>query len=149
MIDRIGVALGVPFPAGPGLEKLALGYTGKIPRRKPAVKDGYVNLSGLENLALDLYKKTEDPGQVAAFVFAHIAEAIVEMTAETFAQYGPRDLLCAGGVMSSTVLRGRITERFSASFAEPALSSDNAVGIAALTARAYKRERGEGGKETP
>lgn len=149
VIDRIGVALGVPFPAGPGLEKLALGYTGKIPKRKPAVKDGFVNLSGLENLALDLYRKTDDPGQVAAFVFSHIAEAIVTMTAQVFLKYGPRDLLCAGGVMSSTILRGKITERFNASFAEPALSSDNAVGIAALAARAYKRGRVDPGKETP
>ena len=146
VIDRIGVSLGVPFPAGPGLEQLALGYTGKIPHRKPAVKDGFVNLSGLENLATDLYRKTNDPKQVAAFVFAHLSEAIVTMTAQVFEKYGPRDLLCAGGVMSSTILRRAISERFAASFAEPALSADNAVGIAALAARAYKRD---GGKETP
>ena len=146
VIDRIGVSLGVPFPAGPGLEKLALGYTGKIPKRKPAVNDGFVNLSGLENLATDLYKKTEDPGLVAAFVFRHLSDAIVAMTDQVFEKYGPRDLLCAGGVMSSVILRRAISERFAASFAEPALSSDNAVGIAALAARAYRRD---GGKETP
>ena len=149
VIDRIGVALGVPFPAGPGLEKLALGYTGKIPKRKPAVRDGFVNLSGLENLALDLYRKTEDPAQVAAFVFAHVTDAILQMTAQVFLKYGPRDLLCAGGVMSSTILRGAIAEKFSASFAEPALSADNAVGIAALAARANRREQERSGKETP
>ena len=148
-IDRIGVALGVPFPAGPGLEKLALSYTGKIPRKKPAVKDGYVNLSGLENLALDLYRKTEDPALVAAFVFAHLSDAILQMTEEVTAKFGARDLLCAGGVMSSAILRRAISERFPASFAEPALSADNAVGIAALAARAYRRQNGEGGKENP
>ena len=148
-IDRIGVALGVPFPAGPGLEKLALSYTGKIPRKKPAVKDGYVNLSGLENLALDLYRKTEDPALVAAFVFAHLSDAILQMTEEVTAKFGARDLLCAGGVMSSVILRRAISERFPASFAEPALSADNAVGIAALAARAYRRQNGEGGKENP
>ncbi|MBO4283760.1 MAG: peptidase M22 [Clostridia bacterium] len=144
-IDRIGVALGVPFPAGPGLEKLALSYTGKIPRKKPAVKDGYVNLSGLENLALDLYRKTDDPALVAAFVFAHLSDAILQMTDEVTAKYGARDLLCAGGVMSSVILRRAISERYPASFAEPALSADNAVGIAALAARAYRRQNGEGG----
>ena len=148
-IDRIGVALGVPFPAGPGLEKLALSYTGKIPRKKPAVKDGYVNLSGLENLALDLYRKTGDPALVAAFVFAHLSDAILQMTEEVTAKFGARDLLCAGGVMSSAILRRAISERFPASFAEPALSADNAVGIAALAARAYRRQNGEGGKENP
>ena len=49
--------------------------------------------------------------------------------------------------MSSTILKDAIKKRFAASFAEPALSSDNAVGIAALAARAYRRERA--GKENP
>ena len=146
-IDRIGVALGVPFPAGPGLEKLALSYTGKIPKKKPAVSDGYVNLSGLENLALGLYGESGDKERVAAFVFNYLSEAIVTMTEQVFERYGERELLCAGGVMSSTILRGAIKKRFAASFAEPALSSDNAVGIAALAARAYRRERA--GKENP
>lgn len=149
VIDRIGVSLGVPFPSGPGLEKLALSYTGKIPRRKPAVSDGFVNLSGLENLALDLYRDTNDPALVAAFVFAHLSDAILEMTGQVYARHGERELLCAGGVMSSTILRRAISERFPASFAEPALSSDNAVGIAALAARAWRRENGEGGTENP
>ena len=149
VIDRIGVALGVPFPAGPGLEKLALSYVGKIPKRKPVVRDGFVNLSGLENLALDLYRKTNDPAGVAAFVFSHISEAILTMTDQVTEKYGARELLCAGGVMSSTLLQRAVAGRYpSASFAEPALSSDNAVGIAALTARAYRRN-GEGGKTDP
>ena len=146
-IDRIGVALGVPFPAGPGLEKLALSYTGKIPRKKPAVSDGYVNLSGLENLALGLYRETNDKERVAAFVFNYLSEAIVTMTEQVFERSGARELLCAGGVMSSTILKDAIKKRFAASFAEPALSSDNAVGIAALAARAYRHERA--GKENP
>ena len=146
-IDRIGVALGVPFPAGPGLEKLALSYTGKIPKKKPAVSDGYVNLSGLENLALGLYGESGDKERVAAFVFNYLSEAIVTMTEQVFERYGERELLCAGGVMSSTILKDAIKKRFAASFAEPALSSDNAVGIAALAARAYRRERA--GKENP
>ena len=146
-IDRIGVALGVPFPAGPGLEKLALSYSGKIPRKKPAVSDGYVNLSGLENLALGLYRETNDKERVAAFVFSYLSEAIVTMTEQVFERSGARELLCAGGVMSSTILKDAIAKRFAASFAEPALSSDNAVGIAALAARAYRRERA--GKENP
>ena len=146
-IDRIGVALGVPFPAGPGLEKLALSYTGKIPKKKPAVSDGYVKLSGLENLALGLYRETNDKERVAAFVFSYLSEAIVTMTEQVFERSGARELLCAGGVMSSTILKDAIKKRFSASFAEPALSSDNAVGIAALAARAYRRERA--GKENP
>ena len=71
------------------------------------------------------------------------------MTDQVTEKYGARELLCAGGVMSSTLLQRAVAGRYpSASFAEPALSSDNAVGIAALTARAYRRN-GEGGKTDP
>ena len=34
IIDRIGVVLGMPFPAGPHLERAALAYRGKIPSKK-------------------------------------------------------------------------------------------------------------------
>ena len=34
IIDRIGVFLGMPFPAGPYVEQAALAYSGKIPSKK-------------------------------------------------------------------------------------------------------------------
>ena len=47
-------------------------------------------------------------------------------------------LVFAGGVMSNTIIRSKIEAELSdVYFAEPALSADNAVGIAALTADAY------------
>ena len=48
-IDRIGVALGLKFPCGPEMEKLALNYSGEKLNTKISVKDNLCNLSGLEN----------------------------------------------------------------------------------------------------
>jgi N6-L-threonylcarbamoyladenine synthase len=41
-------------------------------------------------------------------------------------------VLFAGGVMSNQLMRKRLSERFDASFSEPAFSADNAAGIALL-----------------
>ena len=49
-------------------------------------------------------------------------------------------MLFAGGVMSNTIIRARIESELDAAFAAPALSADNAVGIALLTAMAHAAE---------
>jgi len=55
VIDRVGVFMGLPFPCGAHIEKLALQNNNKIPNRKISVSDISVNLSGLENIAKGLY----------------------------------------------------------------------------------------------
>jgi N6-L-threonylcarbamoyladenine synthase len=135
LVDRVGVALGLPFPAGPALEKLAMSYTGRVRRRRPTVSGCRVNLSGIENLALSLYRETGDAAHTAAFVLGHIKEALCEIVSSYFGEHGETKLLCAGGVMSCKMLRDEMQSRFGAFTAEPSLSSDNAVGVAALTAR--------------
>ena len=135
LIDRVGVALGLSFPAGPALEALAASFTGKVRRRRPSVSECRVNLSGIENLALSLYRETGDAAHTAAFVLTHIRDALSEIVSAYFAEHGETPLLCAGGVMSAKMLREEMERRFSAFTAEPALSSDNAVGVAALAAR--------------
>ena len=70
VIDRIGVAMGLPFPCGPALDKIANSYEGKIPSRALSVSDCYVNLSGLENLAAKLWHDTQDKACTAPPPFA-------------------------------------------------------------------------------
>ena len=43
--------------------------------------------------------------------------------------------------MSNSIIKDRLAQNFDAVFSEPALSSDNAVGIAALTRQAYITEK--------
>ena len=137
LIDRIGVALGLPFPAGAHLEKLALEYTGKKIKAKIAAKGLYVNLSGIENRAIKLLSDTGDKAMVASFVLEHIASALLHMAKEYIAVYGDVDFIFAGGVMSNSIVKERISHEIDASFAEPALSSDNAVGVALLALKEY------------
>ncbi len=138
IIDRIGVAMGYPFPAGAHLEKLALENTKKFISRKPKISDSRVNLSGLENMALKLYNESEDAKLTAAFVLDYIGNSLIILAEDYENKYGKTKFVFAGGVMCNSIIKKMITERFDAKFAEPQMSADNAVGIAALTARKIK-----------
>ena len=141
VIDRIGVYLGMRFPAGPSLEALASENTGKLPKKKVSVKGMTINLSGLENMAIKLYGDTGDAALTAAFVFDHIGRSICEVLGAYTEKYGNSKVVCAGGVMCNSIIKEMLARRFDVCFAEPAMSSDNAVGIAALTLRAYQSEK--------
>lgn len=140
VVDRIGVYLGMPFPAGPHLEAAALLNTKKIPKKKISAKGMTVNLSGLENMAIKLYRDTNDKALVAAFVFDYIGRAISVMIDAYKSEYGDGKIICAGGVMCNRIIKDMLSSKYDVAFAEPALSADNAVGCAVLTLRAYKSE---------
>lgn len=133
IIDRIGVFLGMPFPAGPHLERAALAYNGKIPSKKVSVDGTYANLSGLENMAQKLYAESQDVAKTAAFVFEYLGNAIVKMCEGLVQRYGDMPFVFAGGVMCNSIIKEKLRVRFDARFAEPMMSADNAVGIAELT----------------
>ncbi|MBO4979039.1 MAG: peptidase M22 [Clostridia bacterium] len=135
-IDRVGVSLGLSFPCGAALEKLALSYGGKPFAKKGSVKDGYCNLSGLENMALDMQKKGTSGEEIAAFVLTFIGRTLVALTESVRERYPGIPLVYSGGVMSCSILK-RMLAGDGCYFAEPALSADNAVGIAHLTRLAY------------
>lgn len=140
LVDRIGVTLGLRFPAGPALERLAAEYEGKIPKRPVKTEDGFVHLSGVENQARSLLETEKDPALVAAFVLDHLSRLIVAMSLD-FRKKHALPLVYAGGVMSNAYIRAQIEKSIpDAHFAAPALSADNAVGIAALCREAYLKE---------
>ena len=137
IIDRIGVFLGMPFPAGPHLERAALEYTGKIPSKKVSVEGTYANLSGLENMARKMYEESQDARKTAAFVFEYIGNTITTICESFISTYGEMPFVFAGGVMCNSIIKSKLKKRFDAKFAEPLLSADNAVGIAELTRLNY------------
>lgn len=132
LIDRIGVALGLPFPAGPHIERLAIEYFGKPIKARISAKGMHVNMSGIENKAIKLFSDTGDRELVAAFVLEHVAASLIHMSNEYVKEFGETDFVFAGGVMSNSIIKKRISGSLNASFATPDLSSDNAVGIALL-----------------
>ncbi len=135
-IDRVGVSLGLSFPCGAALEKLALAYAGKPFTKKGCVKDGYCNLSGLENMALDMQKKGVPKEEIAAFVLYFIGWTLMELTASVREKHPNIPIVYSGGVMSCSLLKQMLAGD-GKYFAEPAMSADNAVGIAHLARLAH------------
>lgn len=140
-IDRVGVMLGLNFPAGRELENLAKVYQGSFEKRKISVRDCRCNLSGVENIAKKLYDNGADKEMVAAFTFDFIQRTLCEMAAQALEKYGDMPILFAGGVMSNKLMREAISKRFEAYFAEPEFSADNAAGVALLCRLAYMKDK--------
>lgn len=138
-IDRVGVAMGLSFPCGREMEKLAAQYQGKIHRHPICVRDGRCSLSGVENIALKLYRETNDPSAVSAFVFDFLGRTLQAMGEAAEETYGAMPILFAGGVMSNRLMRKRLSDRFDASFAEAEFSADNAAGVALLCQRTAQK----------
>ncbi len=136
-IDRIGVMLGLGFPCGKELEKLAQKNTKKVPKSRISVKEGYCNLSGLENMATKLWQESGDSALVAAFTLQFIADTLGAMTRELDARIPSLPIVYAGGVMSNRYLQSRLGERMNTYFAEPQFSADNAAGIALLCRKQF------------
>ncbi len=132
LIDRCGVKLGLGFPCGAALEVLAQKGTKHFPVRV-ALREGRVNLSGLENRFDALLKAGEAPEDCARFVF----DCVITAVEKVVQPYRGRPLLFMGGVASSQLLKEAFSPWGECYFSSAATSCDNALGIAALTAKRY------------
>ena len=131
-VDRVGVKMGLSFPAGAQLEKLALASDRRYSPR-PFIKGTDCSLSGVENKCISMLEKGESKNDVARFCLDFVAASLEGMTERILEKYGKLPLVFAGGVMSNSIIRERFTNEFGAYFAEPAFSADNAAGTAYLT----------------
>ena len=144
LVDRTGVRMGLGFPAGPALEKLAMqaapqGLLGV------SIKGTSCNLAGAENKIERWLAQGElSCEQIAAEVFDFLCRTIERMIENACEATGARQALLAGGVASSTLLRSMLNVRAKKRrlncrlhYAHPELSGDNAVGVALLGAERY------------
>lgn len=136
-VDRIGNMLGLDFPAGKELDRLAVQGEWKEPI-KVSVKQCDCSVSGLQNKAQALTDRGIPKENIARFTIEFLCKTLDKMTENILYEYGDLPLVFAGGVMSNSIIRRYLTEKYGATFASPELSSDNAVGIAVLTAVNYE-----------
>ena len=80
----------------------------------------------------------EEMKRAAAIAIASLVSDS-ELCKEYISVYGQTHFIFAGGVMSNSIIKDKISSEVSASFAEPRLSSDNAVGIAYLAYRMHSK----------
>ena len=134
-VDRLGVMLGLPFPAGPSLEKLAE-RTEESVQIPTFHRDGMVSFSG----PLTALEKIvgEVPVEVCArSCFTSIARTLVKWIRWVEKEQASREVLVVGGVASNQILRQALRQalpNFKLYFAAPAYILDNAYGAAFFSA---------------
>lgn len=138
-IDRVGVALGLQFPTGPELEKLAetAEYMTELP---VSVRKLQVSLSGPATAALRKLQAGEDKAALALGVEYALAETFVRMLRNGAAAYDAADVLLVGGVASNKFIRAHVEEKLHKRnirlwVPEARFSCDNASGCAAYARR--------------
>ncbi|MEN6461229.1 MAG: peptidase M22 [Syntrophomonas sp.] len=140
LVDRVGVAMGLPFPSGRTMEVMALRSTGNNAYKiTSSVTEKGFSFSGAENKALSFVKRglpSEDIAFAVLRVIANTLEKSLLMEAE---KTGLKEVLLVGGVMANALIRQRLIDRLEHPavglklyFANPRLSTDNAVGVAML-----------------
>lgn len=138
-IDRVGITLGLKFPCGPELEKLALQSDKNYDNIKVFHRGASFSLSGVENKCRQMLKNGELPCDIALYCIKYIESALSGTCDSLLKQHGFVPVVFSGGVMSNSIIRKDFEQKFGAYFAEPAFSSDNACGIAYLTYLMNKR----------
>ena len=132
-VDRVGVKLGLGFPAGKELENLARMASKKQIKVPSSVKKLNCSFSGAETF-LDQCILKENANEIAYAVYDCLSRTLQKMIQNTHSETGLNRFLLCGGVSSSgllrELLRQRIKEDIQLCFGKSELSSDNAVGIA-------------------
>lgn len=136
LIDRVGVKMGLPFPAGKHIEQLAL--SAKTGVKLPVSVDGaYINFSGSETKSFQLNCAENE---LALGVLENVRDTLIKAVNHVIKDTGIHSVLFAGGVASNSIIRRGLTEKLDGDvyFSSKEYSTDNAVGIAYLAYLANK-----------
>jgi N6-L-threonylcarbamoyladenine synthase len=152
--DKVAKILGLPYPGGPSIEKLApLGNPHAIKLPKAKMQSAYdFSFSGLKTAVLRASQtiagkdftlpSTELPGLLneqqkadiaASFQFTAI-DTLLDALEQAVKEYRPKSVVIAGGVAASSALREQISERISKdiTYTDMKLCTDNGAMIASL-----------------
>lgn len=150
--DKVAKILGLPYPGGPSVEKLAEAgdaYKYKLPKAKTEKINDF-SYSGIKTAVLRLaqteigqdfsfpsYKLANALSEAQktniAAVFNRVAvEYLVDKTLSAYNQFAPKSVVVAGGVSASPQLRKQLTDALPIEphFPDPKLCTDNAAMIA-------------------
>lgn len=133
LIDRTGVMLDLPFPAGKHVDAISADAADRSLFRVK-VNSMEFSLSGVQNKVQQYYDTSADAAETAAYALRCICCAVTKATENALKEYSGLEVVFSGGVASNSMLRRQMAG-FNAVFADPAYSTDNAMGVAVLTHR--------------
>ena len=133
LIDRTGKLLGLRFPAGKAIDALS---------REAETADAFrvkvngltFSFSGLQNKVEQYHAGGADAAATARYALGSVIGCILRTTEAARKAYPGLPVVFSGGVASNSMLR-EACAGMEAVFAQPQYSTDNAMGVAILTAR--------------
>ncbi len=146
--DKVAKMLGLGYPGGPIIDKLARQGKPVYKLPKPLLNEPSFNFSfsGLKTAVLNLLKKEKNvkPEDVAASFQETVVEILLKKTLRAIKEMGIKRLVVVGGVSANTRLREVFREAsekhgFELYIPHPRLSTDNALMIAYAGAERFKR----------
>lgn len=151
--DKVARTLGLPYPGGPHIDKLAHEGTSSVKLPRAWLEEGSYDFSfsGLKSAVINTLHNAEQRGEeidvkdLAASFQESVVEVLTEKTKRAVEEYGVKQLLLAGGVAANKGLRARLTEMFGEredlELVIPPLSlcTDNAAMIAAAGTVMYEQ----------
>lgn len=149
--DKVGSLLGLGYPAGAGIERLAgKGTSGRFDFPRPMMRNGYAfSFSGLKTAVLRAVRASDDLDRDRADLARSFQDAaidvLVDKTARATLELGRSTAVLAGGVACNRALAEALAARLRGAaevvVAAPRLNTDNAAMIAA--AGAWRLGNGE------
>jgi N6-L-threonylcarbamoyladenine synthase len=152
--DKIARALGLPYPGGPHIDRLAQQATAPIrfPRAWLEADSYDFSFSGLKSAVLaainqaKMKHQTLADADVAGGFQESVVEVLVEKAVRAVRQYGARQLLLAGGVAANHGLRSALKarceqEQIPLLIPSFAYCTDNAAMIAAAAFVKWKKQQ--------
>ncbi len=151
LVDRAGVAMGLPFPSGEALEVMA--RQGKAEGRLGCSMESdnlFCHLSGAETRVQQWIRGGKlGREDIAREIYDLLVRTVSRLMDAGAKKTGLKDILIAGGVASSALFREMLSERRAKNrtevricFGQAELSGDNAVGVALIGADRLKKSAG-------
>jgi len=151
--DKVARVLGLPYPGGPEIDRLALGSDGKIEFPKAWLEPGSYDFSfsGLKSSVINYKHNLDQRGEkindahVAAGFQNSVVEVLTSKTLRAAKEFDVKQVVAAGGVSANKQLRTSLVEMFKEEgipFYVPPISlcTDNAAMIAAAGASMFNND---------
>jgi len=140
--DKVARHLGLGYPGGPLIDRLAMDGEASIDFPRPVLDDGYrFSFSGLKTAVVNYTRKHPDAlvEDIAASFQEAVVDVLVTKARRAAAETGAKGLCIGGGVAANSRLRERILDAcvadgLQAFLPSHSLCTDNAAMVAAVAA---------------
>ena len=135
--DKVARVVGLGYPGGPKIDKLAKEGTPNIVLPKTHFDNLDFSFSGIKTAIINLHHKNPDVNKadLCASFEANVTEVLLDNVLKAAKELGINKIALAGGVSANSYIRGKFmelekTHGFKVYYPEPILCTDNAAMIA-------------------